>query len=104
MDNPKIRLKAIIDACTEQSIDNAYILKMLRNMRDEWKEPLMVIECGYIEKENVPSKEAVEQFASTEVEGIIEDSTTYKGDKPSCKVTMIIEECDDEGWVGKIQK
>jgi hypothetical protein len=93
----KQRLKAIIDACTEQNADNAAILKMLRNMHDEWKEPVMVIECGYIDKNDVPSKEDSEQYPEVESDHVLESCRYEKRGPNKFKVTMIIEECDDEG-------
>jgi hypothetical protein len=93
----KQRLKAIIDACTDQSADNAPILKMLKSMHDEWKEPVSVIECGYIAKTNAPinSDDPIEILKYTyPFKG--EEESWDTEDWPPCKVTMIIEECDDE--------
>jgi hypothetical protein len=92
----KQRLKAIIDACSDQNADSAPILKMLRNMHDEWKDPERVVECGYVDPDGIPDNDYMQQFQGMALAMITAKTTTFKGGDKDLKVTFILEKSDDE--------
>lgn len=89
----KQRLEAIIDAIQTVEPSTAQILKMLEDMRDDWKEPDMVIECGYTAKSNkdLSSMGILDDIFDEKGE----EGDWYDGDWPPYKVTMILEKEDE---------